>query len=134
MTRRARLRPDGPAGKSAAEPAAGPAAQANGAAGSLDPGDAAGSIDRTDPEGLFPERIVARPDGFHWLASDGRQEFGPFESIEAALADLQASDEEGPEPAETLAEAEAEIGIADWIDPETGGPAEGGCPPHIEDR
>ena len=88
--------------------------------------------DEEGPEGA--ERIVARPDGFHWIALDGRQEFGPFRSLEAARADMEASDEEGPEPAETLFEAESEIGIADWIDPETGDPAEGSCPPHLEDR
>jgi hypothetical protein len=88
--------------------------------------------DEESPED--PERIVARPDGFHWVALDGRQEFGPFRSLEAARADMEASDEEGPEPAETLFEAESEIGIADWIDPETGEPAEGSCPPHLEDR
>ena len=49
-------------------------------------------------------RIAARPDGFYWVADDG---------IESAL-------EEG----ESVAEAEAEIGIAEWVDPETGQPAE----------
>ena len=133
MTRRSRAAPDEPAGRPTDRPADERTAE---------PGDLASS---PDPEALFPDRVVARPDdglgrvvarpdGFHWLTPDGRQEFGPFESIEAALADLQASDEEGPETAETLAEAEAEIGIADWIDPETGEPAQGGCPPHIEDR
>ena len=41
-------------------------------------------------------------------------------------------DEEGPEPAETLQEAQDEIGINDWLDSETGEPAEGQCPPHLE--
>lgn len=79
------------------------------------------------------ERIVARPDGFHWIARDGRQEFGPFESIEAAFADMTDADAEGALPqAETLQEAESELGIADWIDPDTGGPAEGQSPPHLD--
>ncbi|HJV96797.1 MAG TPA: hypothetical protein VJ608_12205 [Albitalea sp.] len=78
--------------------------------------------------------IVARPDGYYWIASDGKQEFGPFESIEAALADMGGADEQSPEPAETLQEAEDEIGIADWIDPETGEPAEGRGPPHLEEE
>jgi hypothetical protein len=44
-------------------------------------------------------------------------------------------EEEGdePEPGETLDEAESEIGINDWIDPDTGEPAEGQSPPHIEE-
>lgn len=42
----------------------------------------------------------------------------------------QAQDE--PEPGETLQEAEDEIGINSWMDDETGEPAEGQSPPHIE--
>lgn len=76
--------------------------------------------------------IVLRPDGYHWIPPDGRQEFGPFETLEDARAYQAGGDEEAPEPAETLQEAEKEIGIADWIDPETGEPAEGGCPPHLD--
>jgi hypothetical protein len=36
---------------------------------------------------------------------------------------MQAGDG-APEPGETFAEAEAEIGIADFVDPDTGEPAE----------
>jgi hypothetical protein len=79
------------------------------------------------------ESVVHRPDGFHWIAPDGRQEFGPFETLEQALADMvDAADENAPEPGEALQDAESEIGIADWIDPETGEPAEGPSPPHLE--
>lgn len=49
-------------------------------------------------------------------------------SLSAALDDLNASAEGGLEPGESLAEAEDEIGIADWIDPDTGVPAEEGVP------
>ena len=90
---------------------------------------------RPDPvsEDDASERIVARPDGYHWLAPDGHNEFGPFATVEEARADMLAADEEGvAEPAESLQEAEDEIGIADWIDPETGEPAEGYSPPHLE--
>lgn len=80
-----------------------------------------------------PGEIVLRPDGYHWVAPDGRQEFGPFETREEATADRDASDEEGPSPGETLAEAEDEIGIAGWIDPETGQPAEGISHPRLEE-
>ena len=77
-------------------------------------------------------RIVQRPDGFHWIALDGRQEFGPFETLEQAKADLlDAADEDAPQPGEALQEAEREIGITEWIDPETGVPAEGPCPPRL---
>ena len=73
-------------------------------------------------------RIVARPDGFHWLALNGKQEFGPFETLAFALSDMVETNR----AAQTLQEAESEIGMADWIDPETGELAEGQCPPHLE--
>ena len=79
-------------------------------------------------------RIVTRPDGYHWTALDGKREFGPFETLELAQADMDAGDEFAPVPAESLQEAESEIGIADWIDPETGEPAEGQSRPHLEDE
>lgn len=78
------------------------------------------------------EQIVKRPDGYYWSAPDGRQEIGPFDSYEEALADMQAADLESPEPGESLREAESELGISDWIDPETGEPAEGLSPPHLD--
>lgn len=79
------------------------------------------------------EQVRVRPDGHYWQASDGKKEFGPFESLELALADMGAADEQAPVPGETLQEAEDEIGIADWIDPETGAPAEGQSPPRLEE-
>jgi len=81
-----------------------------------------------------PGEIVARPDGYHWIAPDSRQEFGPFETEELAQAYRDGYDETELAPAETLEEAEAEIGISDWIDPETGEPAEGPCPPHLDEE
>jgi hypothetical protein len=80
------------------------------------------------------EQILARPDGYYWQAPDGKQQFGPFESLAMAQADMEAADEQAPEPGETLQEAEDEIGIADWIDPETGEPAEGQSPPRFEEE
>jgi hypothetical protein len=79
-------------------------------------------------------QILRRPDGYYWQALDGRQEFGPFDSLEEALADMEAVDEEEPEPGESLQEAEDEIGISDWIDPETGEPAEGHSPPRLDEE
>lgn len=80
------------------------------------------------------ESIMVRPDGYYWLAPHGKQEFGPFETLELARANREATDEEAPEPGESLQEAEDEIGIADWIDPETGEPAEGQSPPRLDDE
>jgi hypothetical protein len=80
------------------------------------------------------EQIMARPDGYYWRVPGGKQEFGPFASLEEAMADMQSSDEESPAPGETLQEAESELGISDWIDPDTGGLAEGLSPPHIDEE
>jgi hypothetical protein len=73
-------------------------------------------------------RIIERPDGFYWRAEDHGAEYGPFPTLPEALADMQSSDESAYEPGETLAEAEDEIGISGWIDPETGEPAEESIP------
>ena len=92
-----------------------------------------GSISATpeDVEGSGGQ-VVSRPDGYHWIAPDGRQEFGPFESVEQAVADMQdAAQEDEPTPGETLQEAEDELGVSGWIDPETGELAEGQSPPHL---
>lgn len=76
--------------------------------------------------------IVPRPDGFYWQAPDGQAEFGPFESYELARADRDAPGDERTNGDETLREAERDIGINEWIDVETGQPAEGQSPPHLE--
>jgi hypothetical protein len=41
---------------------------------------------------------------------------------------MQQQDASGIEPGETLKEAEGEIGISDWVDPETGELAEENVP------
>ena len=79
-------------------------------------------------------QITLRPDGYHWQSADGKQEFGPFSSVEDAVADMELADAEAVEPGETLQEAENEIGIADWIDPDTGDPAEGQSSPRLHDE
>ena len=52
-----------------------------------------------------PDQVMARPDGYYWRTADGKQEFGPFASRELAWADMEAADEEGPAPGESLQEA-----------------------------
>lgn len=44
----------------------------------------------------------------------------------------EAGSDEAFSEGETLLEAERDIGINEWIDPETGEPAEGQSPPHLE--
>jgi hypothetical protein len=84
------------------------------------------------PEGT---RIVERPNGFFWCDQDTGAEFGPFDSLAEALADANAGEEAdlALAPGSALHEIEEEIGLADWIDPDTGSPAEGYAP-HIEDH
>lgn len=77
--------------------------------------------------------LVKHPDGWYWLNTDVHQQFGPYATADEALAALHAADEDELEPGETLEEAERELGISDWLDPDTGEPAEG-THTHIEDR
>lgn len=69
-------------------------------------------------------RIIERPDGFYWHDKVSDRTFGPFSTLLAAIQDMDYNDESDYEPGETLEEAEAELGISDWIDPETGLPGE----------
>ena len=78
------------------------------------------------------ERVFRAPNGYYWLAPDGRQEVGPFDSLAEAMADMDSGDAAGWAPGETLAEAESEIGVADWIDPDSGALAEGHGTTHLE--
>jgi hypothetical protein len=79
-------------------------------------------IPETTPE-FDRTRVIERPDGFYWQAKDNGREYGPFATLLEAVLSMQAGDG-APEPGETFAEAEAEIGIADFVDPDTGEPAE----------
>jgi hypothetical protein len=85
-----------------------------------------------ESEKLAP--ILKRPDGYYWEHEKGELR-GPFVTREEAEADRLAGGEaeEAYEPIETLHEAESEIGVAEWIDPDTGVPAEDHVP-RIEDH
>ena len=83
-------------------------------------------------------QVIKRPGGYYWclIDADGKdgREYGPYDTFAEAQADMEAAaDLDSPEPGESLQEAEGEIGIADWIDPETGAPAEGLSRPHLDD-
>lgn len=69
-------------------------------------------------------RIIERPDGFYWCDEQNSGEYGPFATLVEAVNDMGYSAESDYEPVESLLEAEEEIGISDWIDPDTGLPAE----------
>jgi hypothetical protein len=69
-------------------------------------------------------RVFERPDGFYWQDKLTGELSGSFATLLEAVQDLQGHEGDGFEEGESLEEAESEIGIADWIDPETGEPAE----------
>lgn len=84
-----------------------------------------------DEDSLFAElappdsgAVVKHPDEYYWLASDGSRQFGPFSSEDEALADMNAATDDALEPGETLEEVEQELGVSDWVDPDTGELAE----------
>ena len=84
---------------------------------------------------LAEQPILKRPDGFYWQRKSGDLR-GPFVTRAEAEADRLADGvaEGGDfEAGESLQEAESEIGVAEWIDPDTGGPAEDHVP-RLEDH
>ncbi len=76
-------------------------------------------------------RVVHRSGGYYVKSEEG--ELGPFRSAaeaRQALVDVKddPSEEEALEEGESLQEAEAEIGVAGWIDPDSGEIAEDWVP------
>ena len=88
--------------------------------------------DTTPPPDDDTTRIIERADGFYWQRLEDGRKFGPFSTLAAATEDMEYGDG-SLEAGERLEEAESEIGMADWIDPETGQPAEDSIP-RIEDH
>jgi len=79
-------------------------------------------------------RVIERPDGFWVQPLAGGHESGPFATLVEAIESYRASSEEEEfESEESLAEMEAQVGVADWIDPDTSAPAEDRVP-HIEEH
>ncbi len=81
-----------------------------------------------------PPAVLERPDGYDWQAPDGDPGGGSVESYELAQSGRDAVGDEAFAPGETLQEAVHEIDTEEWIDAETGGPAEGESPPHLRDE
>jgi len=78
-------------------------------------------------------RVVERPDGFYWQSRESGKESGPFQTLLEAVEDMQYSADSDYEPGESVEQAESEIGISDWVDPDTGELAEE-LTPRIEDH
>jgi hypothetical protein len=103
-------------------------------AGALKPQPAPASQESLDT-GDLRDRVIERPDGFYWESKKKGQTYGPFTTLAEAEADMLSGGAAAADDleAESLQEAESELGISEWIDPDTGGPAEDNVP-HIEDH
>jgi hypothetical protein len=78
-------------------------------------------------------RIVERPDGVYWQDKESGREYGPFATLLEAVQDMEVGGDRNLESGGTVGEAEEEIGISDYLDPDTGQPAEDGVP-RLEDH
>lgn len=90
------------------------------------------NVPTTIPE-YDESRISERPDGFYWRLKSGGRESGPFPTLLEVVEDMQYHDNGNIESGETLEQVEDEIGVANWIDPETGMLAEESVP-RLEDH
>jgi hypothetical protein len=77
-------------------------------------------------------RVLERPDGFYWQEKEGGEEYGPFQSRAEAEADMLSDGVPGADT-DAVHDAESELGISEWIDPDSGEPAEDSVP-RIEDH
>lgn len=90
------------------------------------------AIPETRPE-FDSTRIIERPDGFYWQTLSGDRDFGPFATLIEAVEDMRLLEDDALEVGESLLEAEEEIGITGWVDPDTGELAEDYVP-RLEDH
>lgn len=68
-------------------------------------------------------RIIERPDGFYWQDDADGREYGPFETMVEAVADMQLADDDSTQDeadTDDVREAGDVLGVPDWIDPDTG--------------
>jgi hypothetical protein len=74
-------------------------------------------------------RIIERPDGFYWQDDTDGREYGPFQTMLEAAADMQLADGEAADEEadlDDLRETEDLLGVPDWVDPDTGQLADDG--------
>lgn len=65
------------------------------------------------------DALLTLPDGWYWLAPDGHQQFGPFDSAELARADRARGSVESIEDDSAIRQMEQVAGIAGFADVET---------------
>jgi len=78
-------------------------------------------------------QLIERPDGFYWKDKLTEKEYGPYPTLLEARLEMEGQNESGYEEGESLEDAEEEIGISIWIDPDTGEPAEDMSTRHSDD-
>ena len=88
-----------------------------------------------ETDASLEDHVIERPDGFYWESKKKGETYGPFPTLAEAEADMLSGGASAADDleAEGLQEAESELGINEWIDPDTGGPAEDNVP-RIEDH
>jgi hypothetical protein len=69
--------------------------------------------------------LVERPDGYYWQSKLTGKWYGPFPTMLEATEDAQYNEDGDYDDGDSLQEAEDVIGMAGWIDADTGAPAEG---------
>lgn len=60
--------------------------------------------------------LAEHPDGWYWLAPDGRQQFGPFETYEGARADRGRGSEQALDEPEALDQAEEALRSSESVE------------------
>jgi hypothetical protein len=78
------------------------------------------------PASFDHTRVIERPDGFYWREEETLKEYGPYATLFDAVQDMEYRDEDALESENDLEAVENDLGLADWIDPDTGEPAEDG--------
>lgn len=73
--------------------------------------------------------LVEHPDGWYWIAPDGEQQFGPFETATLARSDRDRVNEQSVNEAEAEREAEQELGVGDAVEEERDAADPEGCQP-----
>jgi hypothetical protein len=78
-------------------------------------------------------QFIERPNGVYWRTASSETEYGPFATLAEATADAEGREDPTFQATDSVAEAEAEVGISEWIDPDTGEPGDESTP-RIEDH
>jgi hypothetical protein len=84
-------------------------------------------------EEVLPDRVIKRSDGYYWESKEKGETYGPFPTLVEAEADMLSGGGDEYESSDTLQQAESELGISEWIDPDSGVPAEDNIP-RLEDH